>query len=144
MTRSKRMDRIAKMSRKFEHAAAQTLSAAQRSLDQYQQQLDELHAYREEYRASLRSGSALPMNGSEVQKLRAFIAQIDTIMEGLQAKIRQASQRHEREREAWVQQLRRSNAIDGIAGQARKQENNVEEARVQREIDDRVPAKFRA
>jgi flagellar export protein FliJ len=105
MTRSGRIRRIAAISRSAERVAAQTLSTSQSQLDKYYEQFNELLAYREEYRASLRSGSASPMSGSEVQKLRAFVAQIDKVIDGLQAKIRQASGRHEVEREAWLQQL---------------------------------------
>jgi hypothetical protein len=46
--------------------------------------------------------------------------------------------RYEREREAWTEQLRRAKALDGVAGRALKQEQSTEDARVQREIDDRV------
>lgn len=132
------------MSRNKERVAAQTLSTSQRQLDQYHKQLNDMLAYREEYRASLRSGSASPMNGAEAQKLRAFIAQVDIVIEGVQDKIRQASRRCEGEREQWAQQSHRSKALDGVAGRALKQEQNAEEARSQREIDDRFALKSRA
>ncbi len=144
MTRSQRLQWIARKSRNAERVAAQSVSTSQRQLDQYHEQLNDLLAYREEYRASLRSGSAVPMDGSEAQKLRTFIVQIDRIIDGLQTKIREASQRYELEQEVWVQQLRRSKALDGIAGRAIKQERNAEEARAQREIDDRAPLKSHA
>jgi len=144
MTRSQRMQRIAVISRNAERAAAQTLSGSQLQLDQYHKQLNDLLAYREEYRASLRSGSASPMSGFEAQKLRGFIAQVDMVIDGLQTKIRQASRRYELEREAWVGQLRRAKALDNVAGRELKHEQSAEEARAQREMDDRVPVKFGA
>lgn len=144
MIRSRRMQRIAVISRNAERAAAQTLSTAQRQLHQYHQQLGELAAYREDYRARLKSGSAAPMNGFEAQKLRAFITQVDTVIDGLETKIRQATQHYERERTSWVRQLRRAKALDGVADRARKLEQNTEEARAQRESDDRAPLKSRA
>ncbi|TDJ63037.1 MAG: flagellar export protein FliJ [Proteobacteria bacterium] len=142
MTRSRRMRRIAVLSRNAERVAAQALSSAQRQLDQHHKQLNELMTYREEYRASLRSGTAAPMNAFEAQKLRAFITQVDRVIDGLQTKIRQASQSYDGERAAWVQQLRRAKALDGVADRARKLEQSASDARAQREIDDRRPMKF--
>jgi hypothetical protein len=43
-----------------------------------------------------------------------------------------------------VGQLRRAKALDNVAVRERKHEQNAEEARAQREIDDRAPVKFRA
>lgn len=142
MTRSKRIQRIASMSRNAERVAGQTLQGSKRELEQYQKQLADLLGYREEYRASLRSGSSVPMNGAEAQKIRAFIAQVDTVISGLQAKIEQIEQRYNTERDNWTQQLLRSNALDGVALRAEKQEKHMEEAHAQREIDDRRPLKL--
>lgn len=141
MTKSGRLQRVAEISRKAEQTAAQTLATSRRQLDNYRQQMHELEAYREEYRARFRSGSATPMNGFEAQKLSAFITQVDRVIDGLHAKIAHATQTHNLQRDAWAQQRSRVDALDGVAGRARRQEQNAEEARDQREIDDRVPMK---
>ena len=141
MTRAARMKRIAMMSRNNERAAAQSLSTSQQQLDAYQKQLNDLVTYREEYRASLRSKSAAPMNGFEAQKLRAFITQIDSLIADLEGKIRQLSTHHEHQRDTWMKQRSRAEAMDGVADRALKQELDTEESTLQREIDDRVSAK---
>ena len=141
MRRSQRLLRIAELSRKAERAAAQTQATSQRQLDQYQRQLNDLQKYREEYRTRLRSGSSTPMNASEAQKLSAFIAQVDSVIEGLQTKIAQVTHAHNHDRDAWAQQRNRVNTLDGIARRVRTEEQNTEEARDQRGIDDRVPMK---
>lgn len=143
MTRSQRMQRIAMISRRDERAAADSLSTCQSELTHHRTQLQELLAYREEYRASLRSGSATPMNGAQAQKIRAFISQVDSVIDGLQAKIRQVEERHGSAREAWVERQQRANALDGVAGRELKLERGLEETRLQREIDDRPRTKSR-
>lgn len=143
MTRSQRMQRIAMISRRDERAAAESLSSVQSELERYRKQLSELTAYREEYRASLRCDSATPMNGAEAQKIRAFIHQVDGVIEGLQGKIRQIEQRRTLARDAWMARQQRANALDGVAGREQKLERNIEEARLQREIDDRSHSKPR-
>ncbi len=144
MTRSQRLQRIAALSHKAEQTAARTLATSRRQLDQYHQQLNDLRGYREEYRTRLRSGSSTPMNGFEAQKLSAFIAQVDRVIDGLQTKIAQVTNAHNHDRDTWAQQRNKVNALDGIAGRVRTQEQNAEEARDQREIDDRVPMKSQA
>lgn len=131
------------ISRRDERAAAESLSSVQIELDRYRKQLGELMSYREEYRASLRCDSALPMNSAEVQKIRAFIQQVDGVVDGLQMKIRQIEQRQTLAREAWVARQQRANALDGVAGRELKLERNLEETRLQREIDDRAHTKQR-
>lgn len=131
------MQRIAMISRRDERAAAESLSSVQSELERYRKQLSELTSYREEYRASLRCDSASPMNGAEAQKIRAFIHQVDGVIDGLQMKIHQIEQRRTHARDAWVARQQRANALDGVAGREQKLERNIEEARLQREIDDR-------
>ncbi len=143
MTRSQRMQRIALISRRGERAAAESLSSMRSELDRYRKQLSELMAYREEYRASLRCDSATTMNGAEAQKIRAFIHQVDGVVEGLQMKIRQIEQRQNVARDTWVSHQQRANALDGVAEREQKHERNLEETRLQREIDDRVGSKLR-
>jgi flagellar export protein FliJ len=137
------MQRIALISRRDERSAAESLSSMQQELDRFRKQLGELLSYREEYRRSLRCDSAMPMNGAEAQKIRAFIQQVDGVLDGLQMKIRQIEHRQTLARDAWVVSQQRANALDGVAGREQKLERNLEETRLQREIDDRVPIKRR-
>ncbi len=141
MTRSKRIQRIVEISRRVERSAAQTLAASQRQLAHFKQQLGDLQSYREEYRTRLRSGSATPMDGFEAQKLNAFIAQIDRVIEGLEQKIAQVAHAHQRDREVWAEKRSRVDALDQVALRTRKEERHAEFARDQQEIDDRVPVK---
>jgi len=137
------MQRIAMISRRDERAAAESLSSIQSELEHYRRQLGDLMAYREEYRASLRCDSATTMNGAEAQKIRAFIQQVDGVVDGLQRKIRQIEQKQTLARDAWMARQQRANALDGVAGREQKLERNLEESRLQREIDDRSHGKSR-
>jgi flagellar export protein FliJ len=143
VNRSQRIQRIAQLSRRSELSAAGTLSAAQRELEQCTAQLQELTTYREEYRASLRSGSAVAMNGAQVQKIRAFISQIDTVIDSLNVKIRQCTERQNLTRAMLIKTQRRANALDAVADRERRQESSDAESREQREIDDRAPLNSR-
>lgn len=131
------------ISRRDERAAAESLSSVRSELERSRKQLGELTSYREEYRASLRSHSSAPMNSAELQKIRAFIRQVDGAIDGLQVKIRQIEQRQSLARDAWVAHQQRANALDGVAGREQQLERNIEDARVQREIDDRSASKPR-
>ncbi|MFT4561007.1 MAG: flagellar FliJ protein [Gammaproteobacteria bacterium] len=141
MGRADRIRRIADLSRNFERTATQSLSSSRRELEQVQKQLNDLLAYREEYRMNLRSGAELKMNGSEVRKLRAFVAQVDVVIDALTTKIQTANYRYDQARDNWQRLQQRSKAIDGIAHRELRLESNALEARTQREIDDRFSSR---
>lgn len=144
MTRAQRMQRIALISRRSERVAAESLAKSHRELEHCEQQLRELQAYRDEYRSTLCGGTATATSAAEVQKVRAFIAQLDTVIDGLNVKIRQCRERQSLSRSAWIKTQRRAQALDGVADRELRIERNTEETRLQREIDDRSPTKFGA
>ena len=129
------------ISRRAEQAAADSLQLTQRDIEQHRTQLNEMLAYREEYRAALRCASAEPMNGSRAREMRAFIDQMDAVVNGLSAKIRQMEQRRDMARDKWRHEQQRANAIDDVAGRALKRERRAEENRTQREVDERAARK---
>jgi flagellar export protein FliJ len=83
------------------------------------------------------------MNGAQVQKIRAFISQIDTVIDSLNVKIRQCTERQILTRAMLIKTQRRANALDAVADRERRQESSDAESREQREIDDRAPLNSR-
>ncbi|MFT4583492.1 MAG: flagellar FliJ protein [Gammaproteobacteria bacterium] len=141
MSRSDRIQRIANLSRNFERTAAQSLASTRLEIKETQKQLNDLLLYREEYRINLRCGTDTTMNGAEVRKLRAFIAQVDAVINALTTKTQAANRRYDQARENWQKLQQRSKAIDGIAHRELRLESNAAEARTQREIDDRFSSR---
>lgn len=137
MTRAKRLARIATISRRSERDAALSLAASGRELEASEHQLKEILAYREEYRAALRSDSSVPMSGEQAQQIRAFIVQVDTVVAALNEKIRLGRSKRDAARGNWVTTQQRANALDDVASREHKVEQGAQETQLQREIEDR-------
>jgi flagellar export protein FliJ len=137
MTRSQRVARVAALSKTAEQVAAQAMSISKAEVAQFEQQLADLVQYRNEYSASLSSGSATPLDGARAQEIRGFISQIESVIEVVERRLNDTAQRHDRERGAWVDQLRRAKALNGVVARLKTQEARTADNRRQREIDDR-------
>ncbi|MBI4696180.1 MAG: flagellar export protein FliJ [Gammaproteobacteria bacterium] len=136
MDRSKRLERLVDLSNTAERVAAQALARTNGDLQQYQTQLQELQAYRNEYQSALTGGDGVVITAYDAQKLRVFLQRIDAAIAQIEQMLANAERRCELEREAWMKKRLRADALEGVADRARHHEAGVAEQRLQREIDD--------
>jgi flagellar export protein FliJ len=138
MKRSQRLSRIVRLSSMAEKQAALAAARAESELGQLDAQQRELRHYQGDYLKRLGVGADGAVPGYEAQKLRVFVHKIEQALAGLDRKIAVATKRVERERQQWIQQQRRLNAIGDIATRVRGEELGASETRLQHEVDDRA------
>jgi flagellar export protein FliJ len=135
--RSQRISRIARVSMTAEQLAAQALAQARQEVARLSAQRHELQRYQSDYLRRLDGSLPDALPSYEAQKLRLFVQRIEQAIQSLDHQILLAGRRCERERQRWLGQHRRVNALDEVANRARLGEERAAEARLQREIDDR-------
>lgn len=131
------MDVVRWLAANSERDAAEKLQASGREVEDIHRTLEQLLLGREEYVARLSGGTS--MGVAQMRELRAFVAKLDEAIAQVRAQLAHKEQLNAKHREQWQGQKRRTQAIDGVVDRYRRSEQNAEEQRLQREIDDRPP-----
>ncbi len=142
MTRSERMQPIKELARHRERDAGSIVSAAQQTLQEREQQLEQLKRYREEYASG--SGSQVgAVDGMRLQNYRAFVQRLnDTISQQEQA-VRVAREDYESKRDAWRVRRVEAQTLDRAIEKMRGQERRTEDRREQHSMDEQSAAQRR-
>jgi flagellar FliJ protein len=136
--RTKRLEPVDQLARSKERDCARRLAGAQQRLADAERRLAELERYREEYYRAFheRARSGLPAKG--LREFQAFIARLDEALaqqHQLQQRLK-AEQEHEHRQ--WQHAAVRSSAVGKVIENAKREERQVEDRRLQRELDERA------
>lgn len=138
MNNSKRFKPIVDMAHDSERQAARALGTALQRLDESEQQLSQLHRYRDEYIQRLQQVGTQGMSGQQLNEYRNFMAKIDTAITSQTATVAQMLQILDEKKNFWFSKRGRSKALDSVLDSYLKQEQTKLDKRDQREQDDRA------
>ena len=139
MTKSQRLQPIAKLAERREQEAARCLAECYARLRERQEKLDELLGYREEYRLRYERMASAGMHAGKVQRYLAFMRQLDAAIEHQQGMVNRASRDCEAQRREWTGLHSKTLSLDKAIERMRQDEAHQESRREQRESEDRPP-----
>jgi flagellar FliJ protein len=137
MVKSKRFQPIVDLAHNAEREAAKALGTALQRLNDSQEQLRQLHAYREEYAQRLQQLGNQGMSGQERNEYRQFIIKIGAAIESQTALVAQLESVLEEKKQFWFSRRGRSQALDSVLDHYLESERKLLDRREQREQDDR-------
>lgn len=137
MSRSERLQPVAKLADKQERSAAQALGEARQAQVSEEQRLQELLAYRLEYVSDFQRRGRAGLNGIELQQFQQFLNQLDRAIEQQQQRIRGASAQVEQRTGQWQHRATKAKAINNVVGNLQQAELRQSDKREQAVQDDR-------
>ena len=137
MVKSKRFKPIVDLAHNSEREAAKALGAALQQLNDSQEQLRQLQAYREEYGQRLQQVGNQGMSGQTLNEYRQFIIKIGAAIESQTAVVAQMETALEEKKQFWFSRRGRSRALDSVLDHYLENERKQLDRRDQREQDDR-------
>ena len=136
MTRTKRIQRIVALADVSRHAASQHLARSRKAHDENAARLEQFRLYHAEYAKALGTGGS-GMSAAAARELRRFLTQIERTIAVLEQQLRLSAEQCNVDVRTWQQAARRSDALGGILDTATSAAAQLDEGRLQREIDDR-------
>lgn len=136
MTRSDRLKPVARVSASREEKAARELVEAQQGLEAQMNQLEQLTAYRDEYRAAFQNGAAQGITGARLQSYRQFLAQLDAALEQQRRTVEAAQRVCQSRQQHWIAARGDSRRVEEVVAQARAAERAAEDRREQARSDE--------
>jgi len=138
MTRSKRIQSIARLAQADEREAAARLAKTAGEVTEYEKKLEELKTSRQEYARQWQIQDT-SMGAAQMKGLWVFIKRLDEVIANLETQIERKRHASERDRDDWLVTRNKVRALDNIVQQHRRLEARVELRKEQREVDDRAP-----
>jgi flagellar FliJ protein len=124
MTRTRKLAPVVDHVEKLEQDALKAVAFSQQRLQQQQQRLEQLMAYREEY-ANRHAEGPVSYGAVQLREFQRFMAQLDETIEQQREVVRLAEREVEFKRQKWKLTRTRSDAmhkmLDRISEQERKQ-----------------------
>ena len=137
MTRSKRLEPIARVADRHEQDAAGRFAESRESLVQQRQRLEEMRSYREEYLGRLAKQGGGGLRASQIKEYQVFLARLDDTIGQLEGMVHAAERAMEQRRNEWLGRRARSKALDGVVDRYRREEDRDSLRREERESDER-------
>ena len=139
--RSERLQTVLRLAELRQQAAAEQLARSIQNAQAQQQQGEQLALYQQEYSEQYKSGGSAGLNAQQLQNFQRFFANLDTARETQQETITLAEGQQQRSRDQWQQQYSRQKKMAGLVDRVAFEEEQEEEKKLQRELDDRFRAK---
>lgn len=137
MTRSKRLEPVARLTQHRERDAARNLGQAQQTLDSYRERLRELQDYREEYLQRYQEAmSAGIMQGAPMQDYRSFLERINQAITQQSALVEAGERDYEIRRQSWLESRCKADAIEKAVARHRNREQHLRARLEQGESDE--------
>lgn len=137
MTRSHRLHSLLRVAEAQEQQAARGLGEAQRLFQQQQQQLEEMHRYREEYAQHFQTVGRNGVGVQQLQQLQSFLTQLDRAIGQQKQRLQQYLQQLEQTRNGWLEARSQVKALNKLEDRVRQEERCLAAHREQAEVDDR-------
>lgn len=138
MKRSKRLKPVVQIAESREQQAARALGAAQTTLDQARQQLEELQGYRADYLQRFQQAGAVGMGGARLGDYQQFLQKLALAIEQQGQVIAQAEQEVEARRQQWFDTRGKVQMLDTVVTRYRDEESREASRKEQLEQDERA------
>ncbi|MFB9157656.1 flagellar export protein FliJ [Chromobacterium violaceum] len=125
-----------------QQAAAERMGMAQSRLAESRSRLDQLDAFREEYRQRLVGGGGQGMSIVQYQDFRRFLARLDEAMIQQQQDVDRCAQRFVMERQAWQMEYKKLKAYEKLLQREQEREVRQEAKRQQKQTDEFATRRF--
>jgi len=136
MTRAKRIQRIVALADVARREASQHLARSRKVHDENVARLEQFRLYHAEYAKALRTGGS-GMSAAAARELRGFLTQIERTIAALEQQLRLSAEQCNEDIRTWQSATRRSGALGDVLVSATNAAAQLDEGRLQREIDDR-------
>lgn len=138
MTKSERLQPVAKIALQREQRAARLLAEAQRQMLDRGRRLDELRGYRQEYQTQFSGIDKDPRTAYRIADFRAFLHRLDQLIMEHERLYQECKSEYENKKKAWMALHGKTQALDKAINNFRRDEQGLVDRREQREADDRV------
>jgi flagellar FliJ protein len=138
MKRAQRLKPVGRLARSAELECARRLADVQQRVTDAERRRVELERYREEYHATFRARAASGLPAKGLREFQTFIARLDEALGQQRQLLLQLKGEQEREHRHWQSAAVRSNAVGKVIENAKREEHQVEDRRLQSELDERA------
>jgi len=136
MTRTKRIQRIVALAEVSRREASQHLARSRQVHDENVARLEQFRLYHAEYAKALGTSGG-GMSAAAARELRGFLVQIERTIAALDLQLQRSAEQCSEDIRQWQLATRRSGALGEILDTATSAAAQLDEGRLQREIDDR-------
>lgn len=132
-----KLQKVLTLQQSREQKAAGTMQKSREQRGQLQQQLTQLHQYRDEYEALFRRTSVVGIDARILEDYRLFLAKLNEAIERQQDQIGAAQQRYQQSRSLWTETWLRKEALSQLLGRNRARNVRCREKAEQKVADER-------
>jgi len=136
--RTQRLEPVDRLARTNERDCARRLAGAQGRVTDAEQRCSELERYRAEYHEALRVRALSGLTAKGLREYQTFIARLDEALRQQRQLVLQLRGEQQREHQQWRDAAVRSSAVGKVMENAKREERQVEDRRLQREQDERA------
>ena len=136
MTRSQRLKRIVVLNEMQKTVAAQRLATTRGRCDDNLRKLEDFRRYREEYARVLYHPGHL-LNAVTARETLKFLSQLERTINALEALVTRSQRECADDLAAWKREAQRASVLVEVLDRCLRNEHQLRESRLQREIDDR-------
>jgi flagellar protein FliJ len=136
--RTQRLEPVDRLARNTERDCALRLAGAQQRLADAERRCVELERYREEYHQAFRARAVSGVQAQGLREFQTFIARLDDALRQQRQLVLQLRNEQQREHQQWQHAAVRSSAVGKVMENAKREERQVEDRRLQRELDERA------
>ena len=136
--RTQRLEPVGQLARSNERDCARRLAGAQGRVADAERRCAELERYRAEYHEAFRARAQSGLQAKGLREYQTFIARLDDALRQQRQLVLQLRGEQQREHQHWQDAAVRSSAVGKVIENARREERQVEDRRLQREQDERA------
>jgi flagellar FliJ protein len=136
--RTQKLEPVNRLARRAEQDCALRLAGMQQRVADAERRCGELERYREEYDQAFRARARSGVPAKGVRDYQTFIARLDEALGQQRQLVQQLRGEQQREHRQWQHAAVRSSALGKVVENARREERQTEDRRVQRELDERA------
>lgn len=137
MTRSKRLSPVLKIAESKTLYAARAVAESRRQILHYEQKLNELLSFRNEYRQRLRSSHSSTTSAIRLREYQQFLQQMNEGIKVLSEQVEQLKNNGEQTESKWRKAKYRTDALDKLILKLEGMEENLQLNRESNEVDER-------
>jgi flagellar FliJ protein len=138
MTKSKRMEPVARVAEQRERKAAVEMAEFRRFLDAQQTKLDELNNYRNDYARTFEQAGRGGMDAARMADYRRILARLNDAIVYQEQRLASLHNEYEQVRQRWTDTRTRAAALDKVMERYREEEQREGDRREQGESDERA------
>jgi flagellar FliJ protein len=138
MTKSKRMEPVARVAEQRERKAAIEMAEFRRFLEAQQTKLDDLNNYRTEYARTFEQAGRGGMDAARMADYRRILARLNDAIVYQEQRLASLHSEYEQVRQRWTDTRTRAAALDKVMERYREEERRDGDRREQGESDERA------